>query len=233
MKILVVEDEKRLAESIATYLRKESYVVETAYDFEQAIIKVGVIEYDCILVDIMLPDGTGFDIVRELKHLKLDAGVVIISAKDSLDDKIAGLDLGADDYITKPFHLAELNARIKSVIRRKKFKGSNEIVFEEISVDTLSREVRIHGKLIELTKKEYQLLLFFLSNENRVVSKEAIVEHLWGDFIIDADSFDFVYAHVKNLRKKIRIGDGRDYIKTIYGFGYKFMAARTDFSSAS
>lgn len=222
MKILLIEDEKKLADSIAAYLSKDAYIVETVYDFEQAMMKVGVNEYDCILVDIMLPDGSGLDIVRQLKDLKIDAGILIISAKDSLDDKITGLDLGADDYITKPFHLSELNARIKSVIRRKNFGGSDEIVFEEITIDTRSGEVRIDESLLELTKKEYQLLLFFLSNQNRVVTKEAIAEHLWGDYIIDVDSFDFIYVHIKNLRKKIREAGGRDYIKTVYGLGYKF-----------
>jgi DNA-binding response OmpR family regulator len=222
MKILLIEDEKKLADAITAFLLKDGYIVETVYNFEQAIMKAGVNEYDCILIDIMLPDGSGLDLVRELKSARSDTGILIVSAKDSLDDKIAGLDLGADDYITKPFHLAELNARIKSVLRRKKFGGHDRLAFNELAIDTRSGEVRVHETVLELTKKEYELLLFFLSNQNRIVTKEAIAEHLWGDYIIDVDSFDFLYVHIKNLRKKIREAGGRDYIKTVYGLGYKF-----------
>lgn len=222
MKILLIEDEKKLADSISAFLIRDGYIVETVNDFEQGIIRAAINEYDCLLIDIMLPDGSGLDIVKELKKIKSNAGILIISAKDSLDDKIIGLDLGADDYVTKPFHLAELNARIKSVLRRKKFGGLDQVEYQEITINTRSGEVRVHEKMVDLTKKEYQLLLFFLSNPDRMVTKEAIAEHLWGDYIIDVDSFDFIYVHIKNLRKKMRGAGGRDYIKTVYGLGYKF-----------
>jgi DNA-binding response OmpR family regulator len=174
------------------------------------------------LIDITLPGGSGLDIVKELKKSNPKTGIIIISAKNSLDDKIAGLDLGADDYITKPFHLAELNSRINSVLRRRNFEGSNEIVFEKLKLAPEKQEVFANNKPVSLTKKEFDLLLFFISNKNRVVTKESIAEHLWGDEMDMADSFDFIYSHIKNLRKKIMDAGADDYIKSIYGIGYKF-----------
>ncbi len=222
MKILIIEDEPALNESILFYLKNEGFVCETALNYSEASQKVNDYDYDVIVVDIMLPDGSGLDIVRELKANYLNTGIIIISAKDSLDDKLLGLDLGADDYIIKPFHLAELNSRIKSVIRRRKFSGNKEIIFNEIRIDPAKAEVTVNDKIINLTKKEYDLLLFFISNKNRVLTKEMIAEHLWGDNIDMIDSFDFIFTHIKNLRKKIIAHKGSDYIKTIYGMGYKF-----------
>ncbi len=222
MKILLIEDEPELRKSIKQFLHQEGYLVESAADFAKASDKAGIYDYDCVLVDITLPGGNGLDIVKQLKKSKSKAGIIIISAKNSLDDKVAGLELGADDYLTKPFHLSELNARIKSVIRRMSFEGDKEIVFEEIKINPDAQTVLVKKKDISLTKKEFDLLVFFISNKNRVITKESIAEHLWGDDMDMADSYDFIYSHIKNLRKKLIENGAADYIHTIYGAGYKF-----------
>ncbi len=222
MKILLIEDEPELRKSIKQFLHQEGYLVESASDFEKASDKAGIYDYDCVLVDITLPGGNGLDVVKQLKASKSKAGIIIISAKNSLDDKIVGLELGADDYLTKPFHLSELNARIKSVIRRMSFEGSKEILFEEISINPEALSVVVKGKKLTLTKKEFDLLIFFVSNKNRVITKESIAEHLWGDDMDMSDSYDFIYSHIKNLRKKLIEAGGNDYIQTVYGAGYKF-----------
>ena len=222
MKILLIEDETELARSIAEYLQKENYLCEAVFNFEQAIEKINLYQYDCIVVDINLPDGSGLNLIRALKNNKSETGIIIISARNSVDDKITGLEIGADDYLTKPFHLPELNARIKSIIRRRSFGGVNEIVFRDLRVLPEQMEVSVTGQPITLTKKEYDLLVFFLSNRDRVLTRESIAEHLWGDEMDMADSFDFIYTHIKNLRRKIMEKGGDDYIKTIYGMGYKF-----------
>lgn len=222
MNILIIEDENDLARSIMTYLSKEGYQCEWASDFKEAIEKVHLYTYDCILVDINLPDGSGMKVIERLKKVKSKSGIIIISARNSIDDKIEGLDIGADDYLTKPFDLSELNARVKSIIRRRNFDGQNEIIFKEITILPDERVVTIHGSPTKLTKKEYDLLLYFVSNQNRVITKESIAEHLWGDDMDMADSFDFIYAHLKNLRKKMVENGGGDYIQTVYGVGYKF-----------
>ncbi len=222
MKILLIEDEKDLLESMKTYLESEGYICETANDFQKASEKVNVYDYDCVVVDITLPKGNGLQIVKELKVRKSDAGIIIVSAKNSLDDKLKGLELGSDDYLTKPFHLSELNARIKAIVRRKSFEGKNEIILNEIKIDVPSRSVYIKNDLLTLTTKEYELLLFFISAKNKVITKNAIAEHLWGDDMDQNDSFDFIYTHIKNLRKKMLEKGSEDYIKTIYGIGYNF-----------
>jgi DNA-binding response OmpR family regulator len=175
-----------------------------------------------VIVDITLPDGNGLDVIEGLKKLKSLSGIIIISARNSIEDRIKGLDIGADDYITKPFDLSELNARVKAVIRRRNFDAQNEIVFKEITVKPYDRSVSIHEQFVSLTKKEFDLLVFFISNQNRVITKESIAEHLWGDDMDMADSYDFIYSHLKNLRKKIQEHGGNDYIETVYGIGYKF-----------
>ena len=222
MKILLIEDEPELRRSIKQFLHQEGYLVESASDFMKAADKAGAYDYDCVLIDITIPGGTGLDIVKQLKRSRSKAGIIIISAKNSLDDKITGLELGADDYLAKPFHLAELNARIKSVIRRRSFEGSQEIVFEEIKINPDAQTVLVKGKNIALTKKEFDLLVFFISNKNRVITKESIAEHLWGDDMDMADSYDFIYSHIKNLRKKLIEAGSEDYIHSVYGAGYKF-----------
>ncbi len=222
MKVLIIEDEKELARSIVQYLRQESYVCEVAHTVKEANEKILLFEYDCILVDISLPDGNGLSIIKTLKEANKLDGVIIISAKNSLDDRILGLNLGADDYLPKPFHLSELGARVSAIIRRKRFDGSNEIKAHELSIDLLGKTTRVNGNIIDLTRKEYDLLLFLLSNKNRVVSKNAIAEHLSGDDAEVFDNFDFIYAHMKNLKKKLAEAGCEDYIKTVYGLGYKF-----------
>lgn len=222
MKILIVEDEHELLIALNNYLVKENFICELAGNFMNADDKLSVNEYDIILLDISLPDGNGLDLISKIKKLQKRAGIIIISAKNSLDDKINGLDLGADDYLTKPFQLSELNSRIKAVLRRRQFDGTSILTFNEISVNTESRSVTIGGNEIELTKKEYDLLLFFIINKERVMTKEAISEHLWDDNIDLSDNFDFIYTHLNNIRRKIRLAGGTDYIKTLYGMGYKF-----------
>ncbi len=220
MKILIVEDEKELSESIATYLKGEDYVCEVASSFNKAIEKTELYDYDCILLDITIPGGSGLDILRELKANNKMDGVLIISARNSLDDKVTGLTLGADDYLPKPFHLSELSARVAAIIRRKNFDGNDLLQFQNISIDIRAKSVSVNNKTIELTKKEYELLLYFVSNKKRVISKNAIAEHLWGDDM--EGNNDFIYTHIKNLRKKLMDAGDTDYIKSVYGMGYKF-----------
>lgn len=220
MKILIIEDEKALSEDIVAYLKGEEYICETAADYNTAIEKTELYDYDCILLDLTLPGGSGLNVLKELKANKKLDGVLIISAKNSLDDKIAGLKMGADDYLAKPFHLSELSARIAAIIRRRIFGGTNVIAFNDIIIDTQARVVSVNKLQLDLTRKEYELLLYFFSNKGRVISKNAIAEHLWGDEM--NGNIDFIYTHIKNLRKKLQEAGEPDYIKSIYGIGYKF-----------
>ncbi|UYQ94495.1 response regulator [Chitinophaga horti] len=224
MKLLLVEDEPLLLEEMENYLAEQGYRCEKATDFNDAEIKVNAYTYDAVVLDISLPGGNGLELLELLKARKSDAGVLIVSARDSLTDKISGLAMGADDYITKPFHLEELNARINALLRRKSFNGQNEIVIDDLRIDTVAQVVHIDDKEVNLTRKEYELLLYFIVNKNRVVSKQSIAVHLWGDHYDMADSFDTVYVHTMNLRKKITPQSGHAYIKTVYGMGYKFQA---------
>jgi DNA-binding response OmpR family regulator len=222
MKILIIEDEQELAKSIAAYLTGENYRCEFADTYNQALDKIKAYDYDCILLDIMLPGGSGMKILEELKGKNKQDGVIIISAKNSLDDKISGLHIGADDYLAKPFHLPELAARIYSVIRRKSFGNTNIIQQNELKIDLLGKVVSIHNTTVTLTKKELDLLLYFTANKNKVVSKSALAEHLSGDLADMLDNHDFIYAHVKNLKKKLAEAGCANYLKTIYGTGYKW-----------
>ncbi|MFN8333581.1 MAG: response regulator transcription factor [Cyclobacteriaceae bacterium] len=222
MKILIIEDERELVKSMAQYLRQESYVCEVAYTAQEANEKILLFEYDCILLDINLPDGNGLKILETLKANQKSDGVIIITARNSVEDKVAGLNLGADDYLAKPFFLPELAARVSAVIRRRHFNGSNRIAFHEISVDLLGKTLHVNQQPVELTRKEYDLLVFLLANRNRVVSKNAIAEHLSGDDAELLDKFDFIYTHMKNLKRKLAEAGSGDYIKTVYGLGYKF-----------
>lgn len=222
MKLLVVEDEKALVTNISSYLSGGDVVLEAATNFKEALDKLQSFTYDIVVLDIMLPDGNGLNLLRLLKEINPETGVLIISAKNALDDRIKGLELGADDYLTKPFHLPELNARLKAIYRRRKFQGRKEVVYNEISVNTDTHEVTVNDEKLTLTLKEYEMLVFFIANQNRVLTKQSIAEHLWGDQVDLLDSFDFVYQHIKNLRKKITTANGEDYIKTIYGLGYKW-----------
>lgn len=222
MKILIIEDERELLNAIKEYFQSEGYLCEEASDFQEGAAKISRYEYDCIIADIGLPGGNGLKLIAELKAKKSDTGIIIISARNSLEDKITGLDLGSDDYLTKPFHLSELNARVKSILRRRKFKGDNEVRFKEISLNLDTFRTTVNGSTLVLTKKEFDLLLYFISNPNKVLTKESIVEHLWGDYMDSADSYDFIYTHVSNLRKKLVDSGSNDYVKTVYGVGYKF-----------
>lgn len=222
MKLLIVEDEIELLNSTCEYLQKEDFVCETAPNFFEAEDKLISYQYDVVILDINLPDGNGLELLKLIKSKHPETGVLIVSAKDSLDDKLKGLDLGADDYITKPFHLAELNSRVNSLLRRRKYEGNKNIVFNEIEIDPDAKNAIANGVALDLTKKEYFLLLYFITNKNRVLTKEAIAEHLWGDNIDMVDNFDFIYTHMRNLRKKLKISGATDYLQTIYGLGYKF-----------
>ncbi len=221
MNILIIEDETDLRTSIVSYLQQSGFVCEAAQNFRTAMEKIASHEYTCVIVDIGLPDGDGLKVIEALKENKTETGVIIVSAKNSLDDKLKGLNIGADDYITKPFHLSELSARIKSVIRRRTVQGTQDIVFNELRIVPDEMVVYVNDQHISLTRTEHQLLIYFISNPNKVLTKESIAEHLWGDHADLADSFDFIYSHIKNLRKKIVEKGGADYIKSVYGVGYK------------
>ena len=223
MKILLVEDEPELRNSIIQYLNYAGNLIEAVSDFNKASDKIHEFDYDCILVDISIPNGNGFELIKQLKNLKSKAGIIIISAKNSLDDKIVGLDLGADDYLAKPFHLSELNARIKALIRRKNFDGDKAIVLNEITIYPDDRRVLFKAQEVDLTATEFRLLLYLIINKNRVVSKNSISQHLLDDNEIEQiDNHNFVYGHLKNLRKKLLEKGSADYIHTVYGIGYRF-----------
>ncbi len=221
MKLLIIEDEPDLVTSMVAYLRHENYTCDTANGFREALEKTESFDYDCIILDITLPDGSGLEVLQELKKNHKSDGVIIISARNSIDDRIKGLTLGADDYLVKPFHLSELAARVTAIIRRKMYDGNNTISFQEIVMDTNANEVSIHGNPVELTRKEYELLLYLASNPGKVIPKNALMNHLWNNELGYVESFDFIYTHIKNLRKKLQQEGCKDYIKSVYGIGYK------------
>ncbi len=223
MKLLVIEDEKGLRDNITNYFNEDGNICESCDSLSAAIDKLSIYDYDCVLLDIGLPDGEGFAVLDYLKEKFKNEAVLIISAKNSLDDKLKGLNLGADDYLTKPFHLAELKARVVAIYRRKTFNSSNKLIFNEICIDLLGRAVDVNNTPVILTRKEYDMLLYFIANKGKVISKNAIAEHLWGDEMDMHDNFDFIYTHIKNLRKKLLDAKCNDYLKSIYGIGYKFM----------
>jgi DNA-binding response OmpR family regulator len=221
MKVLIVEDQVELAKNIDDYLKKEGFQTSVASDFFTATDKLAAHEYDLVIIDLMLPDGNGMDLLYSLRANRANIGTLILSAKNSIDDKVRGLDAGADDDLGKPFHLLELTSRLKAIYRTRKQESSHNIELGDIVIDTDKKEVKVGDSLIELTKKEYEMLLFFANNARRVLTKQNIAEHLWGDFIDQSDSFDFVYQHIKNLRKKIQKVAGVDLLETVYGIGYK------------
>lgn len=223
MKILIIEDAKGLREVMTRSLEKERFVVETAADYSTALQKINDYDYDCILLDIMLPGGSGLSILEELKKLKKRESVIIVSAKDSIEDKVTGLDLGADDYLAKPFHLAELHARVKSVIRRHQTDGNTKIEIENLTVCPDNHTVFINGEELKLNRKEFDLLYYFATNPNQLINKTTLAEAVWGDNIDQADSLDFIYSQVKNLRKKMKTAEATPEIKAVYGFGYKLI----------
>src|SRR5690606_18002838 len=221
MKLLIIEDEQGLRDNITQFLQKEQYTVEAAADFHSAMEKISLYDYDCILLDVGLPDGNGLHLLRALKSKHKRDNVIIISAKDSLDDKLEGLNLGADDYLTKPFHLAELNARIKAVLRRKALDGGNVVKLNNMELDFNGRALRVAGGAVHLNRKEFDILAFFVVNKNRLIYKSALAEHVWGDHMDNADNFDFIYSQIKNLRKKLKDHGANLEIQAIYGVGYK------------
>ena len=221
MKILIIEDEPEMQDVIKQFLEDENYNVETACDFKSGLDKIVSYDYDCILLDIMLPGGNGLELLFELKKRNKTESVIIISAKDSIDDKVRGLGLGADDYLTKPFHLAEMNARIKSVIRRKKMEDRPFLEMENLKVDVDDRVALVNNQPLELNRKELDILIFLLMNKKRIARKSAIAENIWGDYIDQANDFDFIYSQIKNLRKKLRNQKANVEITAIYGMGYK------------
>lgn len=221
MKVLIVEDQAELAKNIEDYLKKEGFQTSVAPDFFTATDKLAAYEYDVVIIDLMLPDGNGMDLLYSLRANRKNIGTLILSAKNSIDDKVRGLDAGADDYLGKPFHLLELTSRLKAIYRTRKQESSNVIELGQILIDTDKKEVKVGDEVLDLTKKEYEMLLFFANNAKRVLTKQNIAEHLWGDFIDQSDSFDFVYQHIKNLRKKIQKATGTDLLETVYGVGYK------------
>lgn len=224
MKILVIEDEQGLRENITSYLSADGNICESCNNLTTALEKLAYYQYDCLLLDIGLPDGEGFAVLDYVRTHNKSEAILIISARNSLDDKLKGLNIGADDYLTKPFHLAELKARLMAVFRRKTLNTNSRLIFNEIEIDVLGRTVEIYHSPIVLTKKEYDMLLYFLANKGKVISKNAIAEHLWGDEMDMHDNFDFIYTHIKNLRKKMLDAGCNDYLKSIYGIGYKFTA---------
>ncbi|GEQ85709.1 DNA-binding response regulator [Patiriisocius marinistellae] len=219
MKILIVEDEQEMLNNMRQSLEQELYIVEAASNFKSATEKIGVYDYDCILLDIGLPDGDGLELLKYLKKQGKDDGVIIVSAKDSLDDRLKGLDLGADDYLPKPFHMAELNARIKAVLRRRNFDGNTLVEIGNVLIDTESRIIKIADEKIILNRKEYSILMYLIANKTRLVTKTALAEHVWGDHIDQTDSFDFIYSQIKNLRKKM--DKATITVEAVYGVGYK------------
>lgn len=220
MKILIIEDDQGMQEVISQSLIKARYVVETASTLDDARSKLLLYEYDCVLLDIMLPDGNGLSLLKELADKKINRNVIILSARDSVDDKIEGLELGADDYLPKPFHLAELHARIRSLMRRRR-DGEHTICLGNIELNPDQFSVKVGGKTLDVSRKEFDILHYLISRPDRVVSKEALAEAVWGDYIDQSDNFDFIYAHMKNLRKRLKAASADIELKTVYGFGYK------------
>ncbi len=221
MKILIIEDDPSLRELIRRSLEKERFVVEEASDLRTAILKIEDYQYDCILLDIMLPDGNGLEVLEQLKEMRKRGNVIIISAKDSLDDKVSGLELGADDYLAKPFHMAELTARIRSVIRRQQNGGDTSIRLENIRMVPDTFQTFVDDREVELSRKEYDILFYFIQRPGRLVNKTTLAESVWGDHIDQVDNFDFIYAQIKNLRKKLKEAGALPEIRAVYGLGYK------------
>lgn len=221
MKILIVEDEASLQELMTLALKKEGYVVENASDYGSAIEKLSVYNYDCVLLDIMLPGGSGFDILEYVRSSDKKVNVIIISAKDSIDDKVRGLELGADDYLAKPFHMAELVARMRSVARRSRNDGDFAYRIGNVALEPDSNRVTVDGRDLPLLKKEFDILAYLMQRRGHLVDKAVLAEAVWGDHVDQADNFQFVYAQMKNLRRKLAEAGADIEIKSVYGFGYK------------
>ncbi|MDH1602731.1 MULTISPECIES: response regulator transcription factor [Empedobacter] len=223
MKILVVEDEIKLQETIVEFLEKEKMIVETADNYQQALDKIISFDYDCILLDMMLPDGDGMSLLKELKNLHKETSVIILSAKDSVDDKVEGLLIGADDYLAKPFHFAELLARIKVALRKNLQKGEDVLSYKNIQIFPEDRLVKVNNIELKLNRKEYDLLYYFMLRPERVFQKTTLAESVWGDHIELSDNLDFIYSQIKNLRKKMKEANSEADLQAVYGIGYKLI----------
>ena len=222
MQILIVEDEVSLMDSMVSYLEMEGFKCERAADYHTALGVLDLHDYICMLIDLNLPDGDGIDLVRLARQNHAGSGIIIISARNAIEERVKGLEVGADDYMVKPFHLSELVARVHSVARRTRMQGEEVLRFGEISVHPDERKCFVGEKPVDLTRKEMELLLYLMSNRNRVVTKESIADYLWGEYGGGYGSYDFVYTHLKNLRRKLVDSGCPDYIKNMYGVGYKF-----------
>lgn len=222
MRILIIEDEKSLREDVVDYLSENGYKCDFATTVKSSMQKLSDTVYSCALIDVGLPDGSGIEIVEYIKKQYPEMGVIIVTAKNALEDKITGLKIGADDYLTKPFHLSELSARIYSILRRRNFGGKNALIFEGLEIDTTEKKVTANQQQMQLTKKEYDILVYLASNPTHLITKEALADAIWGDKAEMASSFDFVYSQIKNLKKKLNEAGLKDYIKVVYGMGYKF-----------
>ena len=223
MKILIIEDEKELRLTLRQFLEQEHFLVETAKDYTSGLSKLADSDYDCILLDIMLPNGSGMQLLDELKVMKKNHSVLIISAKDSVEDKVLGLEKGADDYLAKPFHLAELLARVKSIIRRKNQQGEEVIHLKNVRLFPETRTVKVGEETLTLNRKEYDLLYYFMIRPDRLVEKMTLAEAVWGDYIDQVDSLDFIYSQIKNLRKKLKTAEAEIDLQAVYGIGYKLV----------
>ena len=219
-KIMVVDDDKNICELLRLYLEKEGYQVVIANDGKEAVELNEKEDPELILLDIMLPQLDGWQVCREIRK-KSQVPIIMLTAKGEVFDKVLGLELGADDYLTKPFHLAELNARVKSLIRRRQAKGDVTVTLGNLLLYPDKRQVEINGKPLQLNRKEFDLLYYFVVNPGRVINKMSLAESVWGDNIDQADSLDFIYSQVKNLRKKLKQAEATIELKAVYGFGYK------------
>lgn len=223
MKILIIEDEPELRKTVQSSLEASSHLVEYASDFSSGLRKTEDYTYDCILLDIMLPGGNGLDILREIRQRNPETSVIILSAKDAVDDKVAGLDLGADDYLAKPFHLAELHSRINSALRRRVRNGEDHIMYKNLKIYPEDRTLKINEQEVPLNRKEYDMLYHFMVRPNKLLQKTTLAESIWGDDIDQADSLDFIYSQVKNLRKKLKDNHSEADLQAVYGVGYKLV----------
>lgn len=222
MKLLIVEDECAIVDSLCNYLEDEQFRCDKAATFREAHEKIFSTDYDCIVLDLGLPGGSGLELLRDIRTKNKTDGVLVLTANSSLDDKLTGLSLGADDYLTKPFHMAELAARVIAIVRRKTFDGKTTITCKNLLIDLRKKTASVNDRPVDLTRKEYDLLLYFISNKNKVVTKNAIAEHLWGNNSDLAAGYDFIYTHIKNMRKKLIWAGCEDYVRSVYGMGYKF-----------
>lgn len=224
MKILLIEDDQKLATLIHRFLKKEGHLCESVPSFALGKQKINNYKYDCAIIDLELPDGDGFKLIGLLRQMNVETGQIVISARPSLEERIRSLDAGADDFLTKPFHISELYARIKAIVRRRTNMVNQELAFENLLIRIDERLVFANGQMLSLTKKEFEILLYLARNKNRVISKENLAEFLWGDYVDEAVSFDFIYTHVKNLRKKLSDNQCATFLQTVYGVGYKFVS---------